>query len=404
MTATDDYREGIACYKRGRYVLASDRLTAIAGGSDLLGRLGRYWLGRACRDAAMDSAAHGDLEGADQRIRRAAQLVGPHADLARYLGGLYGGRIAMRPAEPVASDSVAAIATEAQDLCRSGRKAEALMLLYQGIRTHGPQSQLHLPAGMILAGQDRIDEARRHFLKAAQYDCSCGQAHRYLGLCDVAEGAFRKAVGRMERALSLNPGDLALIRELLSIVRAAQADGHDIRLTAPADLSVPAVEDIQRLASVVLADSDWVSAFFDLPVSDADEEIFGLLSMVLDMVLAEHSDYADIHDRQSRVCGRLGMTDRAIVHARRAAEINPRYVGGRYHLGALLMAVDPPAAAEHLRGAVDAGGDYADIHATLGVIYERLGKVDDARRELARSLEINCDYAPAREALGRLVA
>jgi tetratricopeptide (TPR) repeat protein len=281
---------------------------------------------------------------------------------------------------------------------------QALMALQDAIRRHRHSSRLHLVAGMILTGQDRLDDARRHFLRAAERDCSCYEAYRYLGLCDASQGKFAPAVSHLTRALSQRPADLSLARETLTVAKAAMAEGLMVRTTFTDHVGATLESDLDRLAELILTENDFAVVPLGLPVSEADEEIFGVFSTVMDVVLARHGEYADMQHRQAMMQQRLGRPQRALTHVLKALAVNPTFVQARFLAGALLLDTDPTAAAEHLRRAVAAGGDYADVHATLGTAYERLGRTDAARVELRRSLEINNSYAPAAEALKRLVA
>ena len=401
MSVTDQYARGIALYQQGQYDQAIESLTAVAGGSDLSGRLGRYYLGRALRVAGFDAGRAGDLDGAVRFIRQAAEAIGPTAELTGYLANLYARTVVVPDRNDDPAEQVAAAAMEQY---HAGRPTEALMTLQQGCRDHRQSASLHLSAGMILAGQDRLGEARRHFLRAIECDCSCPEAYRYLGLCDGSEGRFATALGYLQRALSLRPADLPLAREVLVMARAAACEGETVNLRLPDDVGTASERDLDRLAELIPVESDLIGAFLALPAGPADEEIFGVLSVVMDVVLTRHGDYADMQHRQALVHQRLGRDAKALRHARKAVAINGEYVQGRFLAGSLLLDADPTGAAEHLRRAVTAGGDYADVHATLGLAYQRLGQIDAARLEMRRSLEINENYAPAAEALQRMVA
>ncbi|NLF29925.1 MAG: tetratricopeptide repeat protein [Planctomycetes bacterium] len=394
MSVVEDYIRGTDLLVRGSYIEAERVLAPIARGGGLVGRFGRYYLGRCLRAQGVAAAAAGAPAEAAAAVRRAAELLGGRADLAGYLAALYARHVDSAHERAADEEEQARLRAIAQG--RQGRAMEALSTLRTALCAHPQSAPLHLAAGMVLAAQDRFDEAAGQFQLATQCDCACAEAYRRLGHCRAAEGRFDEALGLIRRALSIDPGDLTLIRETLTAARAAGA-----AVVLPAEVGAPREEDLRRLAALVLGETDFVQALLALPAAAADGEIFGVLALVMDLVLAHHDDYADMHYRAALVQRRLGRREAALAHAERAVALNDGYVQARFLAGSLLVDCDPRAAAEHLRRAVSAGGDWADVHATLGAAYQRLGQSQDARREMARSLQINSNYTPAAEAMAR---
>jgi tetratricopeptide (TPR) repeat protein len=171
-----------------------------------------------------------------------------------------------------------------------------------------------------------------------------------------------------------------------------------------APLSVPDRASLAGLVEQISRDSEMVLAMLQLPENDADDELFGALSGLLELALEQHEARADLHHRQALVLDRLGRQDEAIAHARRAVEINPQFVQAHILLGSLLMGRQPQAAESHLRQAVASGGDYADVHLRLADLARQAGNLEQARAELARALEINGNYEQAKAALADLAA
>ena len=287
---------------------------------------------------------------------------------------------------------------------RDGRHIEALMTLSEAIRSQGSSAQLHLYMGMILSRDGEFEQAAEHFRQAIQCDCSCPEAHYYLGLCLAWAGEVGKAVRQLERAHALRPHTVVWAYQLAMTAKAAAEKGLHIRLDLQSPSVQPSAGHLDDLAEYVASEVDFVTAFLALPVSEADAEIFTLLSAVLTLSLEKHGEYADLHHRQSLVLARLGQHVPAVDHARQAVEINPQYVQARIQLADLLADEQPASAVEHLLLAVKAGGSYADVHADLGQLYERLDQPASAVEQFHQSLQINANYPRASEGLKRLVA
>mgnify|MGYP002623478294 FL=1 len=85
--------------------------------------------------------------------------------------------------------------------------------------------------------------------------------------------------------------------------------------------------------------------------------------------------------------------------------INPRYVQALIQLGRLYSETnDDGPAMERLQAAIDAGGDYPDVHYLLGELHRRGGRKEEARAAYRRALALNGDYTSARKALETVVA
>jgi len=411
MNNRHDFARGIRLYRQGMYRQAKTELTNASATGGVLGRIARYYRGRACYEAAVGLARQGDLAGTQAYLGRSAGLLGRSSDLAVYLARAYGAVGRRRRAE--AKLNAAAdlshgdpniVARLARTQARDGRTVEAMMTLRAALREHPDAAELHLQAGLVLSRQGRLSEAGEHFRRACECDCCSAPAHRYLGLCKAAEGRCAEAVGHLSRAHALRPHDIVCAYELASVARAAADRPYDCPLRLQPIVTPSDSNSLRDLAEFVTAESDFVGAMLSLPPSEIDSELFSLLSAVMDLALEIHERYADLHYRQALILRRLDDHEGAAGHARRALEINGRYVQARILLGKLLVQTDPAAAIEQLTAAVTLGGDYADVHAELGGLYQAAGDTDKARRAWTRALEINHSFTKASDALRRLAA
>jgi len=169
-----------------------------------------------------------------------------------------------------------------------------------------------------------------------------------------------------------------------------------------------------------------------------------------------HPDYADLHNNLGVAYYKQEDLDNAIPEFRKAIEINPKYANAHNNLGmAYRKKGDRELAEEEFKKAQNLDGEnvmadyelgrhyysggmfdenkslkdidaktmgdlfftakmfnealeqyeseakknpgFADIHYKLGMAYRELGRIEDARREFKKALEINPDYREARE-------
>lgn len=279
------------------------------------------------------------------------------------------------------------------------------MTLRQALRRLGDQVDLHNQLGLFLAAQGRWTEARQAFAQAVQADCSCPYAHENLGLASAATHDGRGALGSLQRAYELRPNDMVLAHRLALAAKAVAQEGEAVVVRLPEPVATPAASHMAHLARYVTVEGDFVDAFLALPPSEVDAELFGVLEAALQTAIAQHPSYADLHLRTSAVLDRMGRPGDALWHARRAVEINGRYLRARLHLGKLCAEAGlADEAVDHLEQAVGSGADWADVHCMAGEVLRSVGRTAEARRHLERALQLNPRYTRAAEAMACLAA
>ncbi|MFH1518141.1 MAG: hypothetical protein ABIH17_09730 [Pseudomonadota bacterium] len=395
-----------------KYRLAAEKLSRVGGSDTLGGRLARYYEGMAHRSLGIEAIRSGRFAAGERHLREALACMGRRADLTRYLCSLYvqTGRYErcadeMGKAASLCRNDPAGWRNAAQALWRAGKREEAFMTLTSALRKFANNAPLLMQLGLFHAGEGRYQEAGRHLARAAQADAANADAHRYLALSHAAEGQLEAAARSFQRAWELRPSDIMLSLQLAVTARAASENGRPmvIRLTdtTPAEASE---SHIRQMAAYIQQNPDFVDAFLALPASDVDEDLFSMLSNVLRTSLGEHPRYADMHLRFSRVLERLGRNAQAIVHARRAVEINGTYVQGLIQLARLCHADERAEAERHLKQAINCGADWPDVHCMAGELMRDSDRPEEARLHFRRALELKAGYPRAAEALASLAA
>ena len=405
------YAAGLFSWHEGRFSEAVESLADLKDGDDLLARTARYHWAMAHRALGLEALSAGRFDDAERHLRAAVEAAGPSADLSSYLAAVYArsGRIEKCMAEAdraVDLDPASPAARRRRALAewRAGRRTNAHMTLTEALRRFPSEAGLHVQKGLFLSAEDQYDEAAEAFARAVEADAGCAEAHYYSALAAAARGDAVTAVRGLQRALELEPLKLVWAYQLAVAAKASREQGGHPVLRMPETRPGGERTDLGRLAAYVTAEPDFVDAFLALPATEADAELFGLLAAVLDAAIAENDGYADLHQRQARVLARLGRTDRAAGHARRALAVNPNYIHARLCLSDLLAESDPSAASEELRAAIDAGADWPDIHCRAGELLLRCGRTEEAREHLRRALELKSDYERAAEALASAAA
>lgn len=409
----DRYRQGMMLYCSGKAREAVELLGKLRNRNDLAGRLGRYYEGLAHRSLGIDALQAGRFAEAEGHFRNAVACIGRRADLTEYLCGIYArtgrpDRCVDELDRSVGQDDQSAETWRrlAQAQWQAGRREEALLTLGKAIRRLGGRGTLLMQLGLFHATEERFDEAVDCLAQAARAEATSSRAHYYLALAAAGAGDLVQAVKSFQRAWELRPGDMAVALQLAIAARAAEEDGHHLVVRPPRDLQAPVADShVRQLAAYVQSEPDFIDAFLALPPSEVDDELFSLLASVLQTALADHGDYADLQHRASCVMTRLGRGEQALAHARRAVEMNPRYVQALIHLGRLCdRAGSHSEAVVHLERAIRYGADWPDVHCLAGDMLSRSAMPARARKHFARALALKGDYTRASEALASLAA
>ncbi len=414
MAKLANFTQGMRAYRQGKHARAVEALAPITQQKGLPGRLARYYTAKAHQALGIELIHEARFADAGRHLRQAAALVGKQADLAEYLLIVYArtGQYERCAAEAdvVARSRPRDVESRtrlAQAQWRAGRRPMAIMTLTSALRELGDDAQLYLNLGLFYASEDDYDLARDQFVRAAECDCTCAHAYCYLGLAESARGEFAQAVRAFEQACEREPENLMYAYQLCVAAGAASQAGKRVAVRFPerAVAPAPAGSQIRQLAEYVCSEPDFAEALLALPASDIDEELFGVRASVLRTALAHHSGYADLHHLAARALERTGQVAAATIHARRAVEINPRYVKALIHLAELAgQAGDNDQAIDALARAVECGADWPDIHARLADACRQAGKVAQAVAHYRRALELNDHYEHAARGLASMAA
>jgi len=410
--SVDHYARGIELYRQGQYHDAETELAHLLDQSSLVGRVARFYYAMSHRRMGEQALQAGQFDAAEKHFSNTVGTIGRETDLTGYLASIYA--ITNRPdrcvgeMEKVADSHPQAPTTWrklAQAQWRAGRRIEAYMTLTQALRRLGGCAELHLQMGLFHAAEDRFAEAKSSFARAVEADCTSADAHYYLALSMAAHGDVTEAVRSFQRAFELRPKDCTIAYQLALAARAAEQDGYHVVIHLPEPVVLPAGSQMRQLAHYVAGEPDFAESFLSLPDSEMDSELFGMLVGVIQMALAEHPKYADLHHLCARAFVRLDRPGAAMEHARHAVEINPRYVQARVLLARLCARMGRPAEAiEHMEKAIDCGGDWPDTHCFVAELLKRCSEHKAAKKHLERALQLNAKYSRAADQLRSLAA
>lgn len=414
MSTQEQYRQGIAAYSAGDYAEAVRLLAPLVARRRCPADApARYYLALAHYRLAISKFEARCFPEATQHFRAAAWANPTGADYARFLAACY---VQTGQLEPAARELQAMLARRPDDagvrirlalvLHRQGSPTQAQALLREGLRLTPMNAELHYQLGVMLAAEDNLPEAERLFERTIAIEPTHAGAYERLAQCCALLSRFERALSYLQRAHRYAPANPRIALQLNLLAQSLIATGQSVSVDwQPAGTAPPDADSIERLSEAILREPDFVEAFLSLPETEVDTEIFSTLAAVLEQALRTRPEYADLHYHCGAIYRRLGRHDEALQHAERAVALNGRYINALILLADLYARTDRWAdGVERLEQAIRAGADYPDVHCLMGRLFQSGGELDRARQEYQRALELNENYAAAREALVALAA
>jgi len=409
-----EYEAGMAAFSAHRYEDALAYLEPLADGHEPQNTVARFYVSLAHLRLGMQRMHARRFAAAAEHFRRAASVNPVTGGLCRYLATCY---IALHrddlaaeqlaEAGELAPEDVDTRIRHALATWTSGRPDRAREILREGLALRPDDPELLYQLGVMLAGEDRYDEAIEQLERCVRLAPDHGRAHLRLAQCLGVVRRTDAALEHLQHAQRIDPND-AMVAFQLSLLYGqvqGQSPARTPSFRMPIVLDVHDRRAIDRLAAIIQENPDFLDAFLSLPVSEADEDVFGALRHALERAIERCPHYADLRHRYSQVFQRLGRLEEAVTEAERALAINPRYVNALIQLAQLYQATDRQAAAiERLQQAIALGADYPDVHYLLGRMYQAAGRIEAARSAYERALQLNDRFDAARQALAALAA
>ena len=238
---------------------------------------------------------------------------------------------------------------------------------------------------------ERQADALTHYEQALRWDESLVAAHLGLGrLLARQPGRQAEAVARFQQALTLDPQNTAAHFELANLLAgrpetAAAAEQH--------------YADLLRLQPAFpAAHFNYANLLARLPGRTRDALPH------YEAALALEPDSPDIHGNLGNAYNQLGRTADAIASYRRALALAPDLAWVHQNL-ALTLAPLPDQSAHALHHATEAvrlAPRNPSSHNTLAIVHAQQGSLTKARDAWQKVLELDPQFAPARENLNRV--
>jgi superkiller protein 3 len=234
-------------------------------------------------------------------------------------------------------------------------------------------------AGQLAERCGQVEQAIAHYRSALA-----------LGGLSASDAAERLA------AVYLATDDLARARDQLLWLVDARPDDFLVRVELSGVLSRLGETDaaIRAYEDAILMDPDEFEVRQDyaaaLESGNRPADALAELARILDA----HPEFADVHLRAAKLCGKLGDLPAALAHAEAALNINPRFLEALILRGMILSELDQSdAAIAAFHRALEVNDQYTVAYAGLALAQERAGR----SKESAETMELARTIAPGAE-------
>ncbi len=408
------YEAGMAAFGAGDYETALRHLDTIAWGGSAQATLARFYTGQAHLRLGMRRFGEKRFAEAADHFRHAASANPVAGGLCRYLATCY---IALDRLDLAAAELGKAVEADPDDVearirfalatWKNGQSARAEEILRTGLARRPNDAELEYQLGTLLGSEGRFDEATDLLRSCLEHDPSHARAHARLAQCLGVQERPDEAMEHLREAQRLEPnnGLIAFQLSLLSGQAQARMPLPNAGLRPPVVLDLNDRRAVDRMATIIREDPEFLDAFLSLPTSEVDRDVFAALLAIVRRAIEECPQYADLRLRCSQLLARLGRIDEAVDQTREALRINPHYVNALIQLAQLYQTTRrEDEAIARLEQAIRLGANYPDVHYLLGQLYQSRGRVVEARTAYERAVRLNGRYDPARRALASLVA
>jgi len=277
--------------------------------------------------------------------------------------------------------------------------------------------------GLVLANQDRLDEAIQHYIKSIQLDPNFAETYNNLGVVLKNQGKLNEAIQHYRKALQINPtyadahNNLGVVLEKQGKPSEAKQHYRKALVLNPNHLS--ALNNLGNVLSKEGEANEAIEHFRRALQLDPDNsKVHNNLALVLveqgqpneairhyRKALELNPDNDEAHNNLALILAAQGKTHEAVGHYRRALQINPNYAEAHNNLGgALLRQGNIDEAREHFTAALDLDPNLAQAHSNMGVLLIQKGEIEAAIPYFREALRITPDSSSADANLKRALA
>lgn len=357
----------------------------------------------------------GQPDRAIEEFEKALQLDPDHVDALRWVAMLHTSHGELDEAVAVYErllnaqpDDRFVMSTLADLYVLQGELARSVELYRRLIVEHGSSSQLHFNLGVLLGRLGQFDEALAELSRALEHAPESLEIRVALGLTFELQGDWERAAAHYEEAIRYDPSNPRLYHHAAR----AYANGHAYteavqRYEAILDLVPHDLDAMMGVVRVWIAQKQFgrAEALLAKKLVELDHppELYLVLGILyrearqtteairaFERAVALRHDYAQAHFYLGAQLDQIGRKDAARASLHRTIELDQNHADALNYLGYLdadagVNLREAKALIERALILDPTNGAYLD---SLGWVYYRMGRIDEAIAALERAVEL----------------
>ena len=250
----------------------------------------------------------------------------------------------------------------------------------QALRLKPNYPEAHYNLGIVLARQDKLDEAVASYQQALRLKPNYPEAHNNLGTVLARQGRLDEAIASYQQALRLKPDDPEAHHNL-GLVLAKQNK---------LDEAVASYQQALRLKP------NYPEAHSNLGNALQEQGRLDEAVASCQQALRLKPDSAEAHHNLGIVLAKQDKLDEAVASFQQTLRLKPDYPDAHHNLGIVLEKQDKlDEAMASYQQALRLKPDYPDAHNNLGIVLGKQGRLDEAVACYQQALRLKPDYPEA---------
>lgn len=411
-----DYRRGIDHFNAHRYHQAIEAFRAVLNKrvpkKGLYHNLSRFYAAQAYRNLGTVAFAAGKFHEALEQFQHALELNPEHADLNFFIGISFNN---LGDFDHAVKAFIAALAVDPDHLPTQMKLAvvfhnlklwDSAATTYRSILLQRPEyADVHYRLGLALLGAGKIEDAIAAFEAALKINAEYVDARIKAGIAHAQQGKIDAALDHLCRVIAGSP-EYADVHYLIGLVH---EHGQNLEESARSLEQAVRINPAYKAAKVKLATicirlrrfRDALAFFESAAEQAADDPGLQLaVEMIQNRLDQPFQDPVEIQKALEEVLGDTGSIPATIESSCCQIDITPHFtemislvnVAGDERETMPVSELLVPLFEDHVK----THPAYPDLRHSLGLLYLRLKRFDDAEKAFTEAVRLNPNYIKAR--------
>ncbi|HIO09993.1 TPA: tetratricopeptide repeat protein [Candidatus Poribacteria bacterium] len=261
----------------------------------------------------------------------------------------------------------------------------AANLITQAIKIDSTQYSFFNNLGLVLKGQEKLDQAVQAFHQSIEINPRFTEGHNNLGIVLQKQDKLNEAIQAYRWAIEIKPDNIEACYNLGKLLQQkGQLD-----------------EAIQVFRRAIEHHPNDAEMYYHLGTTLHKQERLQQAAQAYRQAIELQSSHAEAHYNLGLALQEQEQFDQAVQIYQQAIAFQPNFIDPYNNLGVLLKKQRKfDQAIQVYLQAIEIAPDNAETHNNLGVIFQELGELEESVQSYYQAIKINPQFAEAHKNLG----